>query len=248
MATIPTNTNIEKIPPHRAAYDLWNQKQTPENLAGVVTHLQPTIDGVLRSISTDQDRALRGKARVLAARAVKTYDPRYGAALPTWVSQQLQPLKRFKRTSLMPVRVPERIQLDALSLMQAEQEFKEKHDREPDVEELADFAKMPIRRIQAIKQTFRRVAPASAFGENPSMPEAQQTDHSDEALEYVYRDADRIDRRIIEMKTGYGGNFDPMEPSAIALRLQLSPVQLSRRSARMAAKLQELREAITQVS
>jgi DNA-directed RNA polymerase specialized sigma subunit len=37
-----------------------------------------------------------------------------------------------------PVKVPERVQLDAYTISRAEKEFYDKHNREPDVEELAE--------------------------------------------------------------------------------------------------------------
>lgn len=210
--------------------------------------MQPTIDGVLRSMGSDADDTMRLKAKVLAARAIRTYQPERGAGVHTWVSQQLQPLRRFKRTALQPVRVPERMQLEAFHIMQGEAEFRDKFNREPDLDELADYTKIPPRRIEGIRRGFRKVVAQGAFGEAASMPEMVQTDYSDEALDYLYRDADRIDRKIIEMKTGYGGAFEPMQPQDIAIRLNLSPVQLSRRSARLATQLDTLRNAIQSVT
>lgn len=239
MTVTPT-----KLPaPHEEAFAAWQADPTPEKLDTVVKHLGPTIQGALRGMGSHDDPVMELKAKVLTSRAVRSYDPKFGAALPTWVARQMQPLRRFKRTALAPVRIPERIQMDALHVMQSEQEFRDKHQRDPDAEELADQARLSIDRIAKIKRTFRRVASQEAFGEGA--PTAPPTDFSDESLSYVYHDADKIDRRIIEMKTGYGGNFEPMPPHEIARQLNLSPVQLSRRSARLGARLEEIRNALT---
>lgn len=254
MSTIPKPPDLteapftEKIAPHQAAYDDW--KATPDDtrkLDAVIKQLNPTINGVLRSLGNDGDAALTLKAKVLTSRAIRTYDPQYGAALPTWVARQLQPLRRYKRTALMPVRVPERMQLEAVTIMQAENEFREKHDRDPDMVELSDAVKMPAARIADIRRTFRRVASASSFGEN-SAQDQPSTDFSDEALEYIYPNADLIDKRIIEMKTGYGGSFEPMAPHVIAQRLNLTPVQLSRRSAKLGQQIEEIRSALQKIT
>jgi hypothetical protein len=50
------------------------------------------------------------------------------------------------------------------------------------------------------------------------------------------------------MKTGDGGAHEPMLPHEIARKLNLSPVQLSRRSAKLATKLEELRTALQTVN
>ena len=251
---LPAVTSSQPIkpletPPHQAAYDRWRDDSTTENLHETVKHLEPTIQGVLRSMHGADDPAMHMQAKLLAARAVRTYDPAYGAALPTWVSQQMQPLRRFRRMNLAhPVRVPEQIQLDAFHLMQSENDLRDSLGRDPDVTELADHSKLPPRRIETIRKSFRRMPAQGAMGEAASLPTAAQTDMSDEALHYVYHDADLVDRKIIEMKTGYGGAFDPMAPGDIARRMNLSPVQLSRRSAKLALKLEELRTALQTVN
>lgn len=242
MSTLPSE---EK--PHLKAYDAYIKTPDKTNLSRVVDSLSPTINGVLRSMGSEADPAVQVKAKVLAAKAIKSYSPEYGAALHTWVSQQLQPLRRFKRTELNPVKVPEGIQLDALHLMQKENEFVEQNNREPDLEELADFSKFPVERIHKIRTTFKPVAAQGTFGESMTSSTQAQTDFSDESLSYVYKDADKVDRQIIEMRTGYGGKYDPMQPKDIALKLNLSPVQLARRSAKLAMRVNEIRDNLSQI-
>ena len=243
MSTLPTEDK-----PHLKAYDEYLKTPDKANLSRVVDSLSPTINGVLRSLGSDSDPAVQVKAKVLAAKAIKTYSPDYGAALHTWVSQQLQPLRRFKRTELNPVKVPEGIQLDALHLMQKENEFIEQNNREPDLEELADYSKFPVSRIQKIRTTFKPVAAQGAFGESMTSSMQPQTDFSDESLSYVYKDSDKIDRQIIEMRTGYGGKYTPMQPKEIATQLNLSPVQLARRSAKLAMRVNEIRDSLTEIT
>ena len=226
-------------------YDTWKTDPTPDNLRGVVDGLQPSIDHSLRSINAGDDRLLRTRARNLAAKAIQSYDPAGGSALPTWTSNQLMPLRRMRREVQQPVKVPERTQLDAYSLMRAEQELIEKHNREPDIEELADHAKMPRKRIEKIRRQYRRMPSQEALGDSIVQTE---TDYASEALEYIYKDADKIDRQIIEMKTGYGGKYEPMEPKLIALQLGLTPSQLSRRSAHLAMQVQSIEEALQKTS
>jgi hypothetical protein len=63
-------------------------------------------------------------------------------------------------------------------------------------------------------------------------------------MDYIYDESDKVDRQIMEMKTGYGGKYEPMAPVDIARSLKLPPSQLSRRSARMAYKLQKYEQAL----
>jgi hypothetical protein len=60
-------------------------------------------------------------------------------------------------------------------------------------------------------------------------------------MSYVYDDSDANDRKIIELTTGYGGN-QPLPKNQVATRLGISPAQVTRRTERIAQKLQMLEE------
>lgn len=74
-----------------------------------------------------------------------------------------------------------------------------------------------------------------------------ETDFGAEALDYAYKDADRIDRKIIEMKTGYGGKYEPMPPNVIARDLGLTPSQLTRRSIKLSLRIQEIEKNLQDI-
>lgn len=226
------------------AYNAYLTDPTPDNLYTVVEHLNPVINYSLSAINAGGDNLIRNKARLFAADAVKKFDPSHGAALPTWVSGQLMQLKRFKREVNQPVKVPERVQLDAYSLARAEQEFYDKFNREPDVEELADYAKIPRKRIEKIRRSFRAMPSQGAMGDGFVQSES---DFGAEAMDYVYKDADKVDRKIIEMKTGYGGRYEPMPPNKIAAMLGLTPSQLTRRSIKLSMRIQEVEKNLQDI-
>lgn len=217
-------------------YADYQTDPTPQKLHGVVTRMRPTIDYALSSIQSGNDPVLRSRAQVLAAKAIQRFDPQAGAALPTWVSSQLMPLRRMRRQSQSVVRIPERIHLDAWTLAKSEREFVDKFDREPDLSELADFSKLPIKRIATIRQTMRKTPSESAIGD--AAPPIE-TDFQTEAVDYVFQDADHVDRKILEYKTGYGGS-DMLPAHAVSTKLGLTPTQLSRRSARLTYKIQNM--------
>jgi DNA-directed RNA polymerase specialized sigma subunit len=230
-------------------YDKWKLEPTEDNMVDVIRDITPTINHVLTSIGSGGDKHLRSKARALAAGAIQTYDPTKGAQLHTWVSRQLLPLRRARRFSDTAAHVPEGIQLDAMTLMQAEQKFIDEHDREPDLLELADASRMPVTRIATIRKSFRPIPAEGAFTNetgDTNIPGSTGPAYSDEAMDYVYRDADYIDRKILEMKTGYGGS-EILSPKDAAARLHLTPTQLSRRSAKIALQIQEIESALQQV-
>ena len=226
------------------AYNSYLSDPTPDNLFNVVEQLNPVINYSLSTINATTDNLIKNKAKIFAADAIKKFNPTSGASLPTWVSGQLMQLKRFKRDVNQPIKVPERTQLDAYTLARAEQEFIDKNNREPDVEELADYAKIPRKRIEKIRRTFRAMPSQGAIGEGFTQSE---TDFGTEALDYVYKDADKMDRKIIEMKLGYGGRYEPMAPNKISTMLGLTPSQLTRRSIKLSLKIQEIEKNLQSI-
>ena len=76
----------------------------------------------------------------------------------------------------------------------------------------------------------------------------QEPDFYDEALDYVYADLDATDKRILEMKTGYGGKYEPMEATAIAAEIGIHPSNLTRRSARIALKINEVENGLQETT
>ncbi len=186
------------------------------------------------------DLLAKTKARVLASKALKSYDPTAGASVDTWLDRSLQPLSRFKRERSFAIQLPERAILDNFEVRRAELEFEDKHGRLPDFDELADAAGVSLKRIAALRKAVRpQVAESAVEGQ---LSGSIVTDHTDEALTAVWQEADAIDRKIIELKTGFGGRHVPITSEEVASRLSLTPVQVSRRSARMAAKLDALLE------
>jgi DNA-directed RNA polymerase specialized sigma subunit len=223
-------------------YAQYKLDPSPQNLNSVVSSLKPTVDYQLASLGSSTDPVMRNKALTYTAKAVKDFDPEI-SSLPTYVSSQLRRLSRDRRAVLSPVKVPERIQLEAYSLYKKEQEFIDKEGREPDLGELAEFADTDIKKINTLRNAMRPVVTEETFGD---FSENSRPDYLAEATDYVYNDSDHIDRKILEYKTGYGKSSAATSLKAIdiAAKLKISPSQVSRRSLRLSKKINELKEAL----
>ena len=221
-------------------YDLWKSDPSPENLAGVVGKLRPTIDHAVAAAGAYDDPLIKNQAKLFAADAIKKFDPvAGGSALPTWVSGQLMQLRRFKRQNNAPIQIPERIQIDSWHLAKSERELQDKLGRDPDLVELSDHTKIPIKKIEKIRRTYRKMPGSAALPEDSGVGAIEQ-DFAKEAIDYVYQDADYIDRKVMELKMGYGGATDPLQPKDVAAKLKLTPSQLTRRSAKIAYRIQQV--------
>lgn len=231
---------IEQAIANRTPYQVWKDDPTPSNLHAVVNYLNPTIGSVLSSIGGNAPN-IRSKARVLAAKSVQSFDPSSGASLQTWVSQNLRQLTRDIRKSNSDIQIPEGIQLDAYAIYKAEQELTDELGREPTVQELSDRSHLSIKRITDVrKKNKKQVAEAGTVQEDGSSGITQSTtDYTGEATDYVYNDSDLNDKKIIEYTTGYGG-ADVLSSKEIMKRLKLTPVQLTRRKARLSQRIMQI--------
>ncbi len=240
MTTEPAPAEVPPVA--LSPYDTWKASGQPQDLGRVVDSLQPKIATHLHRYGMGSDPLAQGQARIYAAKAVQSYKPESGASLETWLDRNMQQLSRFKRTRATAVKVPERIQLDNYSISKARVAFEEEHGREPELEELADSAGMSVKRLNEVTRSFRKMSGEAPFEGN--LNSSETPDYAREALEVTWEEADKLDRKILEMKTGYGGKYQPMRPIDIAARLNLSPVALSRRSDRLASKIDLIWEAL----
>jgi hypothetical protein len=92
--------------PHVIAADAAFDPATSREF--VVERLKPTIDYAVKTYGRTDSPVVRGRARILAARAVKTFKPSGGAKLKTYVQSQLQQLSRLAPKIVDPLPSPER--------------------------------------------------------------------------------------------------------------------------------------------
>lgn len=239
MTTVDATT-VPEIPKLDPIQD-WQLDRTPEKLSAAVDHLNPKLAYHLHRYGLGDDKLAHGQARILAAKALQSYDPSTGASLYTWLDRSMQPLSRFKRTRATAIKVPERIQLEAYRINRATLDFEEEHGREPEVDELAEYAGLSRKRLDQIQKSFRKMSGEAAFEGN--LPSELDTDFMSEAMDAVWDESDKRDRMILEHRTGFGGK-EILQPKDLAVRLNMSPVELSRRSARLTAKLDEILEKL----
>jgi DNA-directed RNA polymerase specialized sigma subunit len=222
------------------AYKAWWIDKSPTNLNNVVRSLDNTVSYKMSSMGIADNPQMKHQARLFVADAIKKYDPASGASLHTWAQSHLQSMHRFKRENQGPVKVPDRAALDAWSIEKANRELTDELGYEPDVKQLADKSNISVKRIAAVRKATRPVAAASQMYDEGST----LSDHMGEALEYVYDESDQLDKKIIEMTTGYGG-VTMLQKNQIAIKLGISPSQVTRRSERIGMKLQEMDQDIT---
>lgn len=228
------------------AYEEWKLEPNPVKMKRVVDLLAPTIDYSLSSMNAANDPIVRGEATLVAARAIRKYDPTKGANLRTHTANQLQQMYRIVRNLRDPIQIPERRQFEVYALHRHENDYMDKLGREPSTAELADFSGIPMDRIEKIRRTptvsseARYASSADADSEGDKQdPAIIKPDYLDDAMRYTYLSASPIDQKIFEHMTGYKGAKE-LTPADIAAKLDISQSQISRRFAKLMSEVQDL--------
>lgn len=247
--------HVDKLSPS-VAYEIWNSDRSENNFNNLYNTLKPTIQYALAANNAIGDSLIETKAKILAAKAIKSFDPSYGNSLPTYLSSQLQKLTRISRDLRSPIKVPERQLYAAAELARTEEDWKEKHGgKEPTVSDLADAMGMSIKKISDIRKQFvKQVSESKYFSgvtsdDNISSNAEQNAEESlftDEAISYVYNDLGYRDKKILEYSTGFGGS-DILSPAEISKKLNISQSQVSRITAKLANRVFDVEKTLQKI-
>lgn len=218
----------------------WQKNPTPQKSRELLEKISPVLDqAVYGTVGVNASPLIRSRAKVLALRALQNYNPRMGK-VNTYLSSQLQSLRRYRRMVTMPFHIPEHRQLDYARVLDAQEELRSELMREPSLKELSAKTHLPIARIRAALAVpayssygaFEAASEddESAPGVIAEVPSArQQRLLRRKWLETVYHEiGDPVNQKIMEWKYGL---FDkPVLPgNEIARRLKITPAAVSQR-------------------
>lgn len=225
----------------------WQAKPTPETTTVLLNSVKPVIDkSVTAFAGSGASPLLRSRARQIALKAFKTYDPMQ-ARLSTHLANHLRGLNRVSRQQNQILAIPERMSMDAGMLHQKEIEIEDTLGRPPSSSELADATGLSLRRIAKLRQMRAPVAegtimaattgPESA-GILPAVQSSGSTG-SNALADLIYDDLDGPNQVILEHSLGLHGK-PVMANKDIARKLGVSPGAISQRKALIQRRMDEL--------
>ena len=233
-----TRPGTKPASPTAAAYAAWAAAPTPENLKAVLDELDPTINAEIQRFSGPKP-LLRSRARALAIKAVRSYDPAGGTQLRSWVVTQLQPLSRYNN-SLKPVYAPEDAARKAYAISKARETFIDEHGRDPTDDELADSVGISVARLRKVRQMTPAVVnePQATDTEDDTTPDyaVYKSNPVRAATDMVYSGLGERDRRIFDMRTGSHGQ-GVTSGQDIASLLRVSPSFVTQRANAIASRI-----------
>lgn len=230
--TPPTGPKLKNLTTSETAYADWLRDKSPENMSKVLDALSPTINSEVTRYS-GPSTLLRSKAKVLAIKAVKSFDPMSGAKLSTWVVTGLKPLSRYG-IQQRDIHVPEVAARQAAAVASATERLKDELGRDPTDDELADEMGISAKRVHDVRRKAMASVTSGTFDEidsedSSAIPAVTQTDPVPFAQEAVYRDLSPEDKMIFDAATGMHGAAR-MRAMDVAAKLGISPAAVSQRA------------------
>lgn len=229
-------------------YPQWQQQQTPELNTRVIGAIQPIVDTAVSSYAgANASPTIKNKARLMALKALHTYDPNKGT-VKTHLLSQLQSLRRLSAKEQNIISLPEQVGLDFQRLSAAENELRDSLSRDPTDDEIADATGLSTRRIKKIRSFNQPISEGMTAMQAGHSEDAANTDiestlpnytkHTDAWLDFVHGDLSPTDKLIMDMTLGRNGRRKASTQD-IARRLNITPGAVSQR----AAKIQSMIDA-----
>ena len=220
-------------------YEVWRSSPSPENTSAVLRAMDPVISSAVKSYGNGDSRNLT-KARILAAKALRTYDPSKKIKLNTYLMSQLKSLSRVARKRQNVIHIPENVYFNQQAIKRATEEHRELHGTDPDSITIADKTGLTVRQIEkANKYNPATVSASMATSDKGDHMTDNQRDYYDIWVDHVYHDMDEKDRKIFSGVSGYKG-APVKSKQALAKELKMSPAAVSYRVSNIAKKLEEM--------
>lgn len=237
----PTGVPALDLP---SAHKAWMQDSSPYNSDVLLGYLKPTIRKAITTyVGNTPSPTINSHAKLLALNAVKSYDPKAGAALGTHVFSQLQGLKRYAGREGLVVSLPERLALQKRQMDRALSEFKNDKGRDPSDDELAYHSGLPLKAIARIRKT-PAVINEGRFYQNldetaGGLPAVEDDSRPRDAWrDFIYHNASESDKVILQHSLGLNGN-KVLDNAEIAARLRVSPAAVSQRRNKLQEQLDQ---------
>lgn len=226
-------------------FDTWRKTPSPEINTQLLGTVQPIIDTAVTSYAgQNASPTLKNKARLMALKALGTYDPQKGN-VKTHLLSQLQSLRRAAAQEQNIIGIPEQVGLDFQRLSAAENELRDSLSRDPTDDELADMTGLSSRRIKKIRAFNQPVSEGMTAAQSSDSEDDTNTDiastlpnytkNTDAWLDFVYGDLSPVDKLVMDMTLGRNGRRRASTQD-IARRLNITPGAVSQR----AAKIQQM--------
>ena len=224
------------------AYKLGDNKAKAE----LLTSLNPLVYQQVNKYKGSglPDMALKLEARRLTSKAIDSYNPEL-SQLNTHVTNNLKKLSRFVMNYQNIGHIPEPRILMIGKYNTIFDNLQADLGRDPTVIELADAMQVNLAEIERLQLELRKDLSMTVQEDDEEggfyfyQPNAELDQKTKQIIEFVYFDADPVDKKIMEYMFGMAG-VTKLTSKDIGMKLRLSPNQLKKRQLHIANEIKQL--------
>ncbi len=208
----------------------WKADESEETLEPLLDALQPLIRKKVNEFSTAPvpPAAVHGMANTLALKALRTYNPKKGAAVGTYVDWHLRKVRSFVIKHQNVGRIPDHRAHNIGRYKAAKDELTERLGHAPDALTMAEHLgpKWSLAEVGRMESELRPDLIASKNVETDMLPELQSS-REREVLRYIYQELAPDERSVFEYTMGVNGK-PKLSASQIAITMGVSQPKVSR--------------------
>lgn len=202
-------------------WEAWNKSRNPVDLQNLLNQMMPIIAREVNKWAPSISRSLlEAEGKRLAVEAFRSYDPKRGVALSTYLASRLPKLSRLVYSTQNTARLSETNAVLYNTYNTARTQLYDTLGREPTVVELSDHLGWTTKKLT----TFQRQAGRKEFVESEDHPDFGEEE--DNLVDFIYHDLTPLQQSIFESTTGYRGS-PRLTGAQICKKLKITQGQLS---------------------
>ena len=223
--------------------DTWKQSGDKTHLHTLLKAYNPIIQQHVSKwrASGIPDSVLEANAKRITVKAFETYDPSRGTQLNTHVINHLQKLNRLGYKYQNVAKIPEHRVIKMGTYQRTKNLLGEKFGREPNAGEMRDELHWSLKEIGRMEKEHRKdlLASQDTLQDMPSMDDSEDAEL--DKIHLMYHDLSGTERSVLEHSVGLFGK-PKLSGNDIALKLNMTPTQVSRVRKTLADKYMQYEE------
>lgn len=219
----------------------WKRTGDKQYMNQLLTSMDPFLQSQVNKFNSVPipRSALESQAKLLALKALQTYDPGRGTQINTHLGHELKHLNRYVIEYQNVGRIPENRGIAISKFQNIKSNLTEDLGREPTVIELADALQWSPAEVERMQSELRSdilitQGKEEAFFDTTFNP----TDQDRDVVEFVYYQSAPDEKKVLEYTFGMGGN-PRLSTADIATRLGKTPAEIRAISKRLAKTISE---------
>ncbi len=219
----------------------WKKTGDPGYMNSLINSLNPYLQSHVNKFSSVPipRTALESQAKLLALKALQTYDPKKGTQINTHLGHELKHLNRYVIDYQNVGKIPENRGIAISKFHNIKSNLTEDLSREPTVTELADALQWSPAEVERMQNELRSdilitQGKEEAFFDTTYNP----SDRSRDIVEFVYYQSSPEEKKVLEYTFGMGGN-PKLSTADIAMRLNKTPAEVGSMKKRLAQTIKD---------